>query len=486
MKRKTITLSEYLGVTAEKLDEYGVLNTNLGVDTKLFIDPKLLKISDIPEFYDAANLIKDYFAKFMQLHAQAGVSERVRQLMLSMIAISEPKGLAIGYGDKRDTGTAISLSVARQSVWSLEEMLRVGVNDTEIMEMLGLFVKNFGADSISDLMAHIVYKQLCLYTQRVAAEIGVEVHKCKINGDTFYLPKHPFKVGQIIFLPMDILNELPLATEWSEVAQAARRNEEIRQDFNDLVRGDVKEYAEQVKRNPETLLSSADDLRTLLGVYKGSTSAPYDKLADPLGTLRLNAYLDEISGTLRADQGNYVSTNEVYDHIMGSIVPQFQRHIQELGANKLLYKRVGDNLQKVDDTKPVHEEAAQVLFHGIADQVCSQNNIMLSRESKTAPGAVDFSLGTGYNDKVIVEIKKSNNANLLEGYIKQVTRYEESEAADRSVYVVVIVHRPSPKRTTPTQLDELKELYRTKQEAGVKCPTLVIVDGLIYDSASKV
>jgi|GEM_PF-2050430 len=486
MKRKTITLSEHLGVTAEKLDEYGVLNTNLGIDTKLFIDPKLLKISDIPEFKDAAERIRAYFARFMQLHAQAKVSKRVYDLMIAMIAVKEPKGLAIGYGDKRDTGTAIALSVANQSVWSLEEMLRIGINDTEVMEMLGLFVKNFGADSISDLMAHIIYQQLCEYTQRIALNMGVDVHVFTISESKYRLPRHPYKNSQIIFVPMDILNELPLATEWSEVADAAAQNERVRRDFNNLVGGNVKDYAAKVKKSPEILLSSASDLRTLLNVYREVAPSPYNKLTDPLGAMRLNAYLDEISGTIPAETRQFTSTNEVYSQVIQSIIPQFRRHIEELGANKMLYQRVGDKLQKVDDTKPIHEEAAQVLFHGIADQVCAHNNIMLSRESKTAPGAVDFSLGTAYDDKVIVEIKKSNNKNLLEGYKKQLVRYERSEAADKAVYVVVIVHRSSKKRTTVSQLDELKELYRLKQESGERCPTLEIIDGLIYESASKV
>jgi hypothetical protein len=205
---------------------------------------------------------------------------------------------------------------------------------------------------------------------------------------------------------------------------------------------------------------------------------------DPSGYLRLNAFSDEISGTLESVTTQFTDIDSVHRLIVDNIVPQYRRQIEELGANKMLYKRVGTTLQKVDDTAPIHEEGAQVLFHIVADQICQESNVMLSRESKTAPGAVDFSLGTGYADKVVVEIKKSNNKNLLEGYTKQVTAYEKSEAANSAVYVVVIVSQKNVD-SPESQLSQLKLLHAKKIEASEHTPELCIIDGRIHDSASK-
>jgi hypothetical protein len=109
---------------------------------------------------------------------------------------------------------------------------------------------------------------------------------------------------------------------------------------------------------------------------------------------------------------------------------------------------------------------------------------MLSREPNAGQGAVDFSIGTGYRQKVLVEIKKSNNGSLKNGYFKQIERYIENEKAGHGFYVVVVVDERGA--TNPqSQLNELKQIFAQKIARGEKTPTLVIVDGLIHLSPSK-
>lgn len=482
--RRTITLSEHLGVTAEKLEKIGVLNTNLGIDMKLFIDPKLVRNSKAPELADAPEKIRQYFDKLLKINAQAKHSDRLHKMALSMIAVSEPRGLSIGYGDSRDTGTSIAMSVAEASIRSLNEMLKVGFHDLTVMEMLGLFISRFGSDSISDLISHIIYEDLCEYTQRISKENGFVTTEFRIDGRKFHLPTHPFKGTQIIFVPLDVLSELPLATNWEEVAAAAAQNDRVRKDFNDLVGKSIKQFALGVKKNPHLLMTSVEKMRTLVQVYAEAEAKPYNTSEDPSGYLRLGKYNDEISGTIEPAKAEFKNTSEVMKLIVESIVPQYRRHIEDLGANKLLYKRVGNNLRKVDTTAPVHEEAAQVLFHIISDQICKESNVMLSRESTTAQGAVDFSLGSGYDDKIVVEIKKSTNKSLLDGYNKQLVAYEKAEAAAGSVYVVVVVSERSI-LNLDSQLNQLKKLHAKNIEEKKKVPELHIIDALIHDSASK-
>ena len=49
-EKKTISLSKYLGVERKAPEELGVFDATLGIDTELFVDPKLLVDSDIEEF----------------------------------------------------------------------------------------------------------------------------------------------------------------------------------------------------------------------------------------------------------------------------------------------------------------------------------------------------------------------------------------------------------------------------------------------------
>lgn len=482
--RRIITLSEHLGVTSKRLEEIGILNTNLGIDLKLFIDPKLVCSSSIPELAHSRERIDNYFKQFLRVNAQAPRSPRIKQVAIDMIAIKEPVGLCIGHGNQRDTGTSIPKSIAGDSIRSLNEMISVGFNDITIMEMLGLFVRRFGADCISDLIAHIVYEDLCMYTERICGENGFKTAEFEINGRKFLLPKHPIKNSRIVFLPLEVLSQLPLAIDWNGIGTAASMNASIRKDFNDLISGNIKLFIENIKKDPSFLTHSPRKLRTAVTAYSSAIAEPYNLDDDPLGYHRLGFYLDEISGTIESLTDFDLKSKSLLGIIRESILPQYVRVIEQLGANKLLYKRIGTTLQKVDETSPVHEEVPQVLFHNVADQVCHGSDIMLSRESKTAPGAVDFSLGTGYHSKVVVEIKKSCNKHLLDGYEKQLLAYEKAEAASASVYVIVVVKK-SDITNQDSQLNELKRLHAQKVRDNEKTPELFIVNGLIQDSASK-
>lgn len=485
MSRSTIPLDLHLNVTPQQLEEAGILNVILGVDTKLFIDPKLIDKTDIPEFTDAGKLISAYADQLIRINAQAPLSKRVEDIALRMIAIKEPKGLSIGYGNSRDSGTAIPLTVAQASLNSLREMVEVGIRDLEVMEMLGLFIKKFGADSISDLIAHIIYDRLCQFTQRVSAELGVTTQEFTLTNGTYQLPKHPFKNHQVIFVPLNLLSPLPLATSWEEVKIAAQMNERVRADFNALVGTNVKAYAKGVRRNPNLLVHSAVDMRKVLDAYKGADVKPYDIDHDIKSYYRLAEFASQLQRNSEVQSHGINDVAGMIDLIQNGIISSFRRHIEQLGANSLLYQRTGARLRTVDPTKPVHEDAVQILFHLIADDLCSQDDVMVARESTTgSAGAVDFSLGTGYQNKVLVEIKKSNNQNLLDGYKNQVGRYVEGENAADAFYLIVVV-RASDLSNPDSQLNQVKELHAQRIRDGKPTPRLEVVNGLITPTGSQ-
>ena len=481
--RTTTTLDIHLGVTAQQLEEAGVLNVILGVDTQLFIDPRLLQNTDIPEFSTSKGLVDEYFNNLLRVNQQAHLTARVRELAISMIAIKEPKGLAIGYGNSRDSGTAIPRSVAVASLRSLNELLLVGINDTRVMEMLGLFIYRFGSDSISDLIAHIIYEDLCSFTQRVCGELGVATTRYTINGNHYELPTHPFKPHQIILLPVDLLSPLPVATSWEEIAEVARVNAETRRAFNDLVGENIGNFAKAIKRDPTRLTTSSENMQTLIDMYSNTSARPYDIDTDIRGYQRLTEFASRLERNSSTESTRIDQPSDMIDFIRDEIISRYRRHIEQLGANLMLYQRTGTQLRTVDPLKPLHEDASQILFHIVADDMCRLSNVMLSREPSTAAGAVDFSIGTGYRNKALVEIKKSTNNDLINGYTKQIERYLEAEAAAEAFYVVVIV-RESDVSREDSKLNELKALHATRIREGLRTPQLEVINGLIRETAS--
>lgn len=478
---KTLTLNRALGVSVEELEKHGVLNTMIGIDTKLFIDPKLVGKTGVPELNAAHQKIHEYFELLVRVNAQASKSERVRQKAIDMIAIDEPVGLLIGYGNSRDSGKAIPASVAVTSLKSLTEILRIGIEDLRVMELLGLFVSNFGSDSISDLIAHILYDSLCQFTQRVAKEMNIKTSEFTIHGNKYQLPVHPYNKKQIVFVPSNAVRELPLASSWEEVADAAGVNEVSRKSFNEMIGAELDNFVKKIRKNPELLISSKDSLDILIDVYSQAEVLPYDRKKDPKGYVRVTELLSELSDTLTAKAFNIKDATEMKKFIGDEIVSQFKREIELLGKNRLLYHRDGE---AVNPKKPVHEEASQIIFHGIADILAQKSNIIVTRESKTGVGSVDFSFGNVPSNKVVVEIKKSDNGNLLNGYENQVTAYQEAEGAAGAVYVVVIV-RDSNVSNRHSQLNELQKLHAQKVRDNLPHPDLYVIDGRIKDTASK-
>jgi hypothetical protein len=98
---------------------------------------------------------------------------------------------------------------------------------------------------------------------------------------------------------------------------------------------------------------------------------------------------------------------------------------------------------------------------------------------------VEFALGTGYAEKVLVEIKKSDNKNIEDGFKLQIESYQKSENARYSFYVVILIKEKSKKVDHVSQLDSIINLYEENKAKGVLSPELVIIDGLIHPSPSK-
>ncbi len=482
-KRHTISLSKHLDLTRKKLEKIGVFDATLGVDTRLFIDPKLLIRSKIPEFKTSRYKILKHFAKLIRIHKLSTKSSQLGEIALSMLAVPEPQGLAIGYGHTTDRGVAISESIARKILLQLSEMMSVGLQDKELVELMALFVKGFASDSISDLSAHIIYDDLCRYTERIAKKLKVETTLFDVGDKKYQLPKHPFKNSQVIFVPHTLLSPLPVATSWEEIEAAAAHNRKLRKTFSEIVKPSVYAAIKDLERlNPEEREDFKSAIEKLVEVYQGIRVSTYSLRQDRKGYYGIQPFVDK-------EESNYIPSNlpttaEELITSVREIITQYQKSIEHNAGNRLLYHRTKSG--SILKNKPHNEDVAQNLFFQLADQYCSMANILLSREPNAGIGAVDFSLGKGYDSKILVEIKKSTNTGLESGYKKQITAYEKSESSKHSFFVVIIVKEGKKKKNEyPPQLQTVKNLYDSNVSKSISTPELFIIDGLIYPSPSK-
>src|SRR5690606_1863416 len=166
------------------------------------------------------------------------------------------------------------------------------------------------------------------------------------------------------------------------------------------------------------------------------------------------------------------------------LIRQYERAIVDNGGNKLLYRKTETGgLTK----NPHREDVAQIIFYLLADQFCAAVNIALARESDAGRGPVDFWLANSYDTKVLVEIKKSTNKSLVDGFDKQVLAYEKSENAFHSFYVVILVKDRKLNKDGEyiDQLEKLERKYEKRLKNKMTTPEHVIIDGLVYPSPSN-
>ncbi|WP_157763218.1 hypothetical protein [Bacillus atrophaeus] len=87
---------------------------------------------------------------------------------------------------------------------------------------------------------------------------------------------------------------------------------------------------------------------------------------------------------------------------------------------------------------PKREEASQLLFYGLVKEHCKANNIDFSREVNQGRGSVDFKFSSGYQDRVLIEVKRASSSKLKQVLLSQLPQYLESEDIQIGYYVVIV------------------------------------------------
>jgi len=483
--RKTIALSTHLDVERKKLEKEGILDVSLGIDTKYFLDPRLLfSVSDLDDsFSSSCDKVLDYFKKLIKVIKSSEDSDQLQKIAVDMIAIQEPKGLSIGYGSERDSGASIPESVARRIIYTVAELIKVGIDDPELIELMVLFIDKYGPDSISDLLVHIIYEDLCNFTQKKCKKLKLKTKKFTINGKKFFLPQHPFKDHQIVFVPLEFLSPLPVACDWESVKDAAAHNEKLRKEFGSILMPIIKEQLAKISElDDKEKIVIKESFKKLIKIFKNTEPESYNISLDPKGYYRAQGYIEEYAKKFTAQKTELTDCKEMVEFVK-RIIESFKNQVEDMGNSNLLYHRTKTHAVLKD--KPHREDVPQMIFHGIVDVHCSYTNVLHSRESKNSAGPVDFTAGTSRTNKVVVEIKKSTN-DIVKGYKKQTPLYQKGEKACHAFYVVIIVKDEKPSKRKPiTDVEELQDLYEKNKKEGIISPEVIFVDGLIYPSPSK-
>jgi len=475
-----VRFSDHFGFESSLLDSAGVLNPSLNVDTGLFIDPLLLGRSKHPEIGTGARAsYEHHFTTVIKLLRGSKAQEDAAWRSASRyLSFPEIKWTCLGYGAQSVSGSGSGIEMTDHVIKTAKEIVDLGVEDPDLFVAMALFEEGFGPDRISDMTTNVILGDLLKFNARVLATLPVSAEPVTLrlrNGNTFdaRLAINPFVKGgsPIVLVPADILRDLPIAKDWSDVADAAGKNQELRKRVNDQI---AKLWTSKTLKDKDEIkrwaLSNKDAFETLLDMLHGAEGTAYDLQGDPKGEV----FWRRIAATLAAQQPLTINAPPQMDlvgvvTVVEQIIEQFRFLIEE--------RRFSEEFYAGEVIRP--EKAAQRLFFAVAYAYCKANNLDITPEADTGNGPVDFKVASGFTGRVLVEIKLSTNNKLLRGYFRQLETYKTAEETLKGYYVVVDVGKMGKKAKA------LRELNNQAEKRGDIVSPIVFIDGIRKPSASK-
>lgn len=472
-KIKNPTLfSDYFGIDTKTLDRMKLFNPVLNVDTKLFIDPLLLKNSKHGLIKNnAAELYKNKFEEIILLLSHSSKeNDFAWRNAMRLLPKKEIEGTCLGYGVNSISGRSISQKVRLKIIQTAHEIIKLGIKDPELFMLLPLFEEGIGPDTISDITTSLIEDCLLDFTFEKARELNIKTEKINYKGSEIEIIRNPLKKGKspLLLLPRDILRHLPVVSSWDEIADAASFNAGLRYKVNSMISSIWKAKTKQEKaRVKQDILQNKKALETILKVLKSGNVSSYDFVNDDFGLIAWQKVLSTVSKLHPIKIDNVVPTENGLKVCVQTIIEQFQFLVENKGLNKIFWKKKNE---------PNNEKIVQMVFFAVAYSYCKANDIDINPEMDTGNGLVDFKFSNGFSKRVIVEIKNSYNPNIISGFTKQLKLYMNSEETCFGYYLIVDVGNLGKK------YDNLLKIYNDDKD---KNAVIYYIDAEIKPTASR-
>jgi hypothetical protein len=464
--------SRYFGVAASELDAAGLIDPFVDVDTPLFIDPVLLATSAHPAISDTAYAaFRLHFSNFIRLltisQCEGDVAWRAAQQLLDL---REPAENGLGYGGSGRSGSSRPDEVRETIMRTSKEVITLGANDPEMISLMGFFEENVGPDTISDFTTRVIVQQLAEITHDFCQK-----HKIPLK-EVEHLPGYQLPtfdrngvIKAIVLVPRDIVRDLPIANDWGEITAAIEQSDRVRQGVNRLLGGIARPtVADRKEAMRAFALQSPATFTEFLAAVKEHVRT-YDPNLDPLAYFKMKSIFAEGFGELKNPKAyDFTKGPEEVRRAVLDSLDLFKRHVENGNLWEELW--LGE--------RPKKERASQLIYYAIADAYCKANGIDISPEANMGGGPVDFKFSSGYNSRVLVEMKRSSGT-VRHGYERQLDFYRAAAETDYAVFVVMDFGDMGDK------LDQITQIQAERRAAGLRASDIVVIDATKKQSASK-
>lgn len=458
-------LSDYLSLDTE-LDEHGVFDPVLNSDSFFFINLQRLKQTKVPEFADSYQKIRDYFKKIIKLLDHAKSKDPVDicyKQALRSFNFSEVNNLCLGYaaGTK---GAGFGSKLAAQIISTAFDIVKEGIVDPEIFELLPLFQDNVGADRLSDMIATLILEDIKLYTQRINRELSISQENYSTHSFVDGYLINPYKQDVLYLIPVDILHKLPIAECWEDVEHVIYENSAIRDEINLEVADEWKTYSSKERKEYicDTVFKDPEACNRVLAKYRQESLEGFNPQEN------IDYRLSKLEQSIKRLN---------YDWLLPDKHPSsrsLSMSILEFFRNWVENQRGWKVIHEIHPRQ--REKCIQYILLLVATLFVKVNNLDISCEPDEGRGPVDFKISRG-QDKTLIEVKLSSNPQYSHGFTSQLVEYGKAEQTDSLLYIYIDLGNPG--RTS-----KLQALYEERIDEGIPTPELVIIDATGKESAS--
>lgn len=425
-----------------------------------------LKVCDIPEFQASYQSINDHFSKIATLlNVSDSKEDKMYQSAIKLFKFSEVNGINLGFSES-EHGAGFGEKLRKQVISDAFDIVKKGVQYPEIFQLVSLFEENIGPDRLSDMVATIIYPDIVKFTKRIQDELGI--NKEKYSEYIFRedgLVVNPYKGCEILFLPKDILHELPIAKCWDDIDRVVSENENIRREINEAVGEEWSRWYSRDKKAylKEHIFKDPEKCSRVIEGYRKSEVAKYDLNND------VEYFAATLIKTMKREGINFaVEGAKEKDSFEAAL------DVLDIFKEWVEYNKGWDTIQGAESSK--REKIVQRLIHLGSKNYILANDWDINFESDAGRGPVDFKVSRR-GDKTIVEIKLSTNTQYLHGYEEQVEEYGKAECTDNMIYVFVDLGNLG-------RLKKITDTHQLNLRNQKKVPELMIIDAIAKNAAS--
>lgn len=441
-----VYFSDFFGIDAKLLDEYGAFNVALLNDLPLFIDPFLLFDSDDETFQALhAEIIK--YLCFIRDRAIA--SELTPGNISHWLLFKEVKQNWLGFSKTGNKGTGLgpdfAKSLARNFTTAFKNFGEETVSNGSHLEKLGLLSGGVGRDHLSDFTTNLIKAFLLQYTENFAkANLAPTLtRQCKVDRVAFDYALRRWKSGTfelpyingdfVLLTPKVILtrdeawiNQGDMVDQFDQVC-AAIPDSALRQQINEHLYSQL-DADSTAKEHRTAALSTFEKFHELLDQYillKESTGEDAHKKSGAKVRETEKQFIDNVNELI----GEYLLGSDFYapgNSYVESLgrVHFLKRAIEDQGAYRIFYV----------DGKPVQREGDLHIMYRLT---WSHTELDVNAEVNNGRGPVDYKISKGKDDACLVEFKLAKNTGLEKNLQHQLKIYQNANGQCPAIKVIM-------------------------------------------------